>query len=190
MSRWANFAQIYSVLSSLSHYLFKVCCSYCDSWHVVVALTYFSLQQTGWDHIFGVKPMHFFLHVNVLFDLPPGIIRDRAPVETDFGTFATAPVFSAALSGRREVIWAPWSEEVWLVLSGLSTPSPLGVNWSRCSEKLPNYYKRFAWSEAHTQYWKKCRFLSLLHAWLFQNTVKNTKHTKLFITTKTELCSK
>lgn len=41
---WANFTQIYRVLSSLSHYLFNVRCSYCNSGHVT-ALTYFNLQQ-------------------------------------------------------------------------------------------------------------------------------------------------
>lgn len=66
------------------------------------ALTYFNLQ-TGWDHIF--QSTYASLSARAVFDLPPGIIRDRAPVDTDFGTFATAPmVFSAALSGRREVV--------------------------------------------------------------------------------------
>lgn len=70
-------------------------------------------------------------------DSPPGISRDKAPVEMDLGTLGTAPVLSAALSGRRELVWVTWSVEVWLVQSGLSKPSPRGVSWSRCSEKLP-----------------------------------------------------
>lgn len=123
---WANFPQIYGVLSSLSHYLFNNRCSDCNSGHAI-ALIYFNLL---------VRCMHIFL--NALIDLPLGIIRDRVPVEIDFGTFGTAPVFSATLLGRRELAWGPWSVEVWRVPSGLSTPSPLGVNWSRCSEKLPN----------------------------------------------------
>lgn len=77
--------------------------------------------------------------------LPVGIVRERAPVETDFWTFsATAPVFSAALSGLRELVWALRSAEVRPVLSGLCTSSPLGVNWSRCSEKLPNYWNKMS----------------------------------------------
>lgn len=137
VSCWANFARIYRALSSLSHYLFKVRCSYCNSAHGM-ALTYSNLQQNCLRSYFSVSVCISFCML--FFDLPPGIMRDRAPVETDFGTLATAPVFSAALSGRRELFWAPWSAEVWLVLSGLSTPSPLGVNWSRCSEKLPVFF--------------------------------------------------
>lgn len=139
MTHWANFTQIYIVL----HYLFSLCCFYCNSRHVI-ALIYLNFQQTD-ACCFSVKCMHIALYA--FFDSPPGISRDRAPVETDLGTFGTAPVFSPALLGCRELAWAPWSSEVWLVLSGLSSPSPLGVNWSRCSEKLPNYYRRFAWSE-------------------------------------------
>lgn len=62
------------------------------------------------------------------FSLPPGIIRDRAPVETDFGTLGTAPVFSAGLLLCAGFVWPSWSAEAWLVASGLSIPSPLGVN--------------------------------------------------------------
>ena len=137
MSCWTNFARIYRALSSLSHYLFKVRCSYCNSAHGM-ALTYSNLQHNCLRSYFSVSVC--ISHCMLFYDLPPGIMRDRAPVETDFGTLATAPVFSAALSGRRELFWAPWSAEVWLVLSGLSTPSPLGVNWSRCSEKLPVFF--------------------------------------------------
>lgn len=65
-------------------------------------------------------------------------------METDLGTFGTAPGFSAALrfcAGGG--VWPSWSAEAWLLASGLSTSSPLGVNWSRCSEKLPDYCERF-----------------------------------------------
>lgn len=91
------------------------------------------------------------------FSLPPGIIRDRALVETDFGTFGTAPVFPAGLLFCTGFVWPSWSAEAWLVASGLSIPSPLGVSWSRCSEKLPNKCKCSTQSESQKQVTKWCQ---------------------------------
>lgn len=99
-----------------------------------------TFNRAGWDHTF--PRAYCYACMWAFFNLPPGIISERAPADTDFGTFARAPVFSAALSGRREVVWVLWSAGVWLLLSGLSRPSPLGVSWSRCSEKLPDYCKK------------------------------------------------
>lgn len=48
--------------------------------------------------------MYFFTRVLRLLDLPLGIISDSVPVETDLGTLGTAPVFSAALLGRRVLL--------------------------------------------------------------------------------------
>ncbi|TNN61239.1 hypothetical protein EYF80_028534 [Liparis tanakae] len=55
-------------------------------------------------------------------------------------------LWQRALSGLRELVWALRSP----ALSGLCTSSPLGVNWSRCSEKLPNYWNKMKHGVRHS----------------------------------------
>lgn len=66
-------------------------------------------------------------------------MRDRAPVETDLGTLTDVRGFSCpppppGLGETTDALWSP---------SGLCTPSPRGVSWSKCSEKLPDRTQNF-----------------------------------------------
>lgn len=65
---------------------------------------------------------HILSHTHTVHS-PPGIMSDRALVDTDFGTLLTAHCFSV-VSGLGAVRKAAVSEEGLQELSRLSTPSP------------------------------------------------------------------